>query len=135
MKRNVLSAYTLVEITVVVAIIGILASLAFPRIASQKESAIFMDAVVNLRSIYFAEKTYWLEHNRSFAGVDADCGNLDYTLRSGFFKSLRCNVGGAGTGNISLTRDSASAYVLNVNGSDGSLTCPACPVFLQKLLP
>jgi len=63
--RTRLRAYTLVEMTVVLIIMGVMIELAMPRFSRSLESARADVAGANLRAIWTAERIYWLD-NRTF---------------------------------------------------------------------
>lgn len=84
-NRKSQSGFSLVELMVVVAIIGILASIAIPSINKYMAKARQSEAKTNLSSLYTAEKAFYTEYNtydRRFAAVG-------YTPEG----SLRYNIG------------------------------------------
>jgi len=126
--------FSLIEIVIVVVVIGVLAGISLPRLIVQRESAVFMEAIQAGRALYAAEKSWWLEHNRTFTGILANCSNLEYqSSLSANFSAPVCNQAGV-TGRIGISRAGA-LYTLIVSETDGSMTCPACPARLRKLLP
>ena len=54
--------FTLLELIVVLGIISILMAISIPNFLSYIAKAKRLEAYINLRSIYLAEKTYFLEH-------------------------------------------------------------------------
>lgn len=54
--------FTIVELMIVVAIVGILAMAALPNFARFLAKAKRAEVYTNLHSLYIAEKTYWAEH-------------------------------------------------------------------------
>lgn len=85
------SGFTLVELMVVVAIIGVLAAVAGPRIQSFRARGIQSEAKANLNSIYLAQSAFQ-DANDKFAGNGActegtACGGLTFTVpRSSKYK-------------------------------------------------
>lgn len=133
-KSLKIAGFSLTEIVITIIIIGVLAGIALPRLIAQREAGVFMEAIHGGRALYAAEKSWWLEHNRSFAGILANCSNLEYQANlSANFAAPVCNQAGV-TGRIGISRAGA-LYTLIVSETDGSMTCPACPRNLQKLLP
>lgn len=57
-------AFSLIELMIVVAIIGIIAMLSVPSFTRFLAKAKRAEAYVNLGSIYAAQKAYWAEHGR-----------------------------------------------------------------------
>lgn len=79
--------FTLVELLVVVAILGIIAGLALPNFNGAVESSRLNEATANLNIIYTAEKIFALNNNGVFTGNglscnvgDANCDGLNMTL-------------------------------------------------------
>jgi general secretion pathway protein G len=65
------SAYTLVETTVVLVIMGVLIALALPKFSRSLESAKADVAGANLRAIWAAERIYWLDNRTYTANLDS----------------------------------------------------------------
>lgn len=78
------SGFSLVELMVVVAIIGILAAVAVPSVNKYMAKARQSEAKTNLSSLYTAEKSFHSEYNvydRRFAAIGfAPEGNLRYNI-------------------------------------------------------
>ncbi len=85
MKRN--AAFTLVELLVVVAIIGVLAGLLLPAINNARESARRMQCTSNLRQIILATHTYESSF-KSFPANFSGCGDVNGGSGSGFYSWL-----------------------------------------------
>ena len=78
-ERTGRRAYTLVEMTVVLTIMGVLTSLALPRFSRSLESARADVAGANLRAIWTAERIYWLD-NPMYNSLYSVTGVRTYTL-------------------------------------------------------
>ncbi len=63
-------AYTLVEMSVVLIIMGIFITLAMPRFSRSLESARADVAGANLRAIWTAERIYWLDNRTYTTSLD-----------------------------------------------------------------
>lgn len=86
-KQNVISnekGFSLVELMVVVAIIGILSSIAIPSLQRYMAKARQTEAKTNLASLYTAEKSFFAEYNTYWVGFNdigfAPEGNLRYNV-------------------------------------------------------
>jgi prepilin-type N-terminal cleavage/methylation domain-containing protein len=66
-NRSTNSGYTIVEMMVVLTMMGVLLSIAAPSFHQALEQSRFDLAAANLRSVWSAERLYWLE-NRAYAG-------------------------------------------------------------------
>ncbi|MGZ3773190.1 MAG: type IV pilin protein [Pseudobdellovibrionaceae bacterium] len=99
--------FSLVELMVVVAIIGILASIAVPSVNRYMAKARQTEAKTNLSSLYTAEKAFLAEYNTYTGGFQV----IGYTPEG----NLRYNVGFTGEG--------VTCATLNTYGY--TATCPA----------
>lgn len=59
--------FTLIEILIVIAIIGILAAIALPQFAVYKQRSYDADAKANLHNLFLACKAYWTDTNSANA--------------------------------------------------------------------
>ena len=79
--------FTLVELMIVVAIIGILAAIAIPNFLKYQTKAKQSEAKVNLKGIYMAELSYFAESDTystfSDVGFDIQAGNPRYVYDIG----------------------------------------------------
>lgn len=136
MRRN---GFSLVELMITVAIIGILAAIAIPNFQRQQLLARRSEAVTNLRGIGAAEQAYHLTEDKWLEAVSNPDDGLDKSLKTwnptkagwsdlGFKPDgkVRCNYvvqcfGGASSGDCASTasyaRPNATCDVDNDNNS------------------
>ena len=97
--RPAQAAYTLVETTVVLVIMGILIALALPRFSRSLESAKADVAGANLRAIWTAERIYWLDNRTYTANLDVlvSLNLLDPSITSNSFYSYLVTAADAST--------------------------------------
>lgn len=91
-KNNKQAGFSLVELMVVVAIIGILASIAIPSVNKYMAKARQSEAKTNLASLYTAEKAFFSEYNSYDSRFEA----VGFSPEGG----LRYNVGFGAAGII-----------------------------------
>ncbi len=78
MKRN--SGFTLLEIIIVIIIIGVLASLALPRLFSTVEYSRSAEALSAIATIRSSLERCYLQANGDYTECDESTGNLDRVL-------------------------------------------------------
>ena len=119
--RNKQSGFTLVELMIVVAIIGILASVAIPNYQKYQAKARSSEAKLSLSAIFTAEKSFSIEYSSysacvSAGGFGADASlNRYYTVGFGTVTANTC--GTAGTLNCASTMDTNAPSCTHTEGS------------------
>ncbi len=108
-KKNT-AGFTLVEIMIVVAIIGLLAAIAVPNFAQARTNARRSTCINNLRLIDAAKEQYALENNVD-TGAPTAPANLTPYLKS----------------NVMPTCPAAGAYTTDVVGTKPSCTKSVAP--------
>lgn len=118
-KNNKQAGFSLVELMVVVAIIGILASIAIPSVNKYMAKARQSEAKTNLASLYTAEKAFFAEYNaydsRFFAVGFSPEGGVRYNV--GFTASV---VAPAGSGFNVTPPSGTTGTAFNILGYCGA---------------
>jgi prepilin-type N-terminal cleavage/methylation domain-containing protein len=110
LRKNA-KGFTLVEIMIVVAIIGLLAAIAVPNFVQARQSARTNACINNLRLVDAAKEQYALESNLDDGDAIAAGTDLDDYLKGGW-AAMECPVSGT------------NAYTPNAVG-----TAPSCGNF------
>lgn len=103
MRRKTAQGFTLIELMVVLAIIGILMSVILPQMLKSKYQAHYSACTGNERNIAAALENYWLENDHKYPE------NLPILYASGFGKKMVCPANpqktdyGYGSNNIEKT--------------------------------
>ncbi len=79
MARN--SAFTLLEMVIVIIIIGVLATLGFSQFGPVKESALDSEAKANLKLVMAGERIYRMETGNYYVSVAPHDNNINTTLK------------------------------------------------------
>ena len=80
-KKNGQKGFTLIELMIVIAIIGILAAIAIPQFAAYRERGYIASMQADLNSIRIAEEAYYVDEGTYLATSDAS-DLSDYGLKS-----------------------------------------------------
>ena len=126
------NGYTLIEVMTTIVIIGLLATLAIPKLTGMQEPAKAGEAIQALNALHAAQLRYCLDHTCPPANYPV-CADLDVDMPStlkNFDLPPDCTDN---KGNIGLTR-TGGTYTLQVD-SAGNFTCPACPANVVRVLP
>lgn len=114
--KTVKAGFTLIELMIVVAIIGLLAALAIPNFLKFQARSKQSEAKTNLKSTYTAEKSYYGDKQTYYDKFDVigaiPEGNnrYQYFLGSGGVETRACGVAPA---------DASAASAICVNGPEG----------------
>ena len=125
--------FTLVELMIVVAIIGLLAAIAVPNFRSYQLRSKRSEAYANLGALVKAQKSFFAEHG-AYVGVPiAEPGNTQSSLPGrekravGALSSAFAEVGWTPAGDIYYDYDAVSSGVFNGAGGDHpDCACPTC---------
>ncbi|MGA2700613.1 MAG: type II secretion system protein [Isosphaeraceae bacterium] len=124
-------AYTLVEMSVVLIIMGIFITLAMPRFSRSLESARADVAGANLRAIWTAERIYWLDNRTYTTSLDVlvSLNLLDPSIPSNTSYTYLVTAADTATFTATATRAanvswSGTVTITQDGGLTGTLTCP-----------
>ncbi len=101
MKKRDEKGFTLIELMIVIAIIGILAAIAIPQFSAYRVRSYNSSAQSDLRNLATAQEAYYVDFS-SYSNTPADLEGSDY----GYQQSGGVTVGGGG----GLTAYTISAY-------------------------
>ena len=118
-KTNRNSGFTLVEIMIVVAIIGLLAAIAIPNFVKARETAQLNSIVNNLRITEGAKDQWALENKKGTGDVPVNTDLAPYMKNNTFPPSLivgeTYNILAVGTSSTAKTPVKLGTYAVNSN--------------------
>ncbi len=113
LRRATRRGFTLVELSIAIVIIGVLVSLVVPSFVRVAEQNRVDAASQYLRSIWSAERIYWLE-NRTFTSSLSDLQTLGLI-------DTKIAAGNDGYFNYSITGADASTFTVNATRAGSSV--------------
>ncbi|MFH1139171.1 MAG: prepilin-type N-terminal cleavage/methylation domain-containing protein [Pseudomonadota bacterium] len=118
MMRN-RKGFTLIELMIVVAIIGILAAIAIPQFASYRQRAQDSAAKSALKNLATAQENYYAEHNVYAVNADRATSSLTgWTVESVITVTI---LGGSATAWSATAKHSSSANTFTYDSTAGGL--------------
>ena len=124
-------SYTLLELVITVAIVGILSTMGFINYTSYREAILDKEAVANLRLIIAAERIYRIEVGGYYAAANNQAINDNLRLLLPVAGTINWNyrttVGGASSTCAEATRNSATPRSWRLRFTSSILSSGACP--------
>ena len=123
--RKLQRGFTLIELMIVVAIIGILAAIAIPNFIKFQAKARQSEAKTNLKAIFSAKKSYFAENNTYTCGTD-NCGWLPeqgtiytYDLGTGATKVNPTKAGASSTtgSSVDSADNTSTSFTADASGN------------------
>lgn len=121
--RNNQKGFTLIELMIVVAIIGILAAIAIPQFSAYRERAFIASMNADLNSIKLGEEAYYVD-NDTYLVIVAGTANTNAlpggtVLSSGNSVEVTAGTVGIATDYIIIVKSSKTSAVITYTSSSG----------------
>ena len=133
MKNNLKDGFTLMELSVVVLMIGLLAAIALPQYVRAVEKSRYAETEELLQSLFNAQQRYYLTHNRyaeKFSDLDIEFPNIDgeneteQTLTTRHFEYSLADVNGANNlAKAKRKKGDNYSYGMYKNMNTGQIMC------------
>ncbi|MFB3145601.1 MAG: type IV pilin protein [Nitrospirales bacterium] len=128
--------FSLVELMIVVAIIGVLAAIAIPQFSKLQAKAKQSEAKMNLVNIHTTEIAYFVEHNTYVDDFDAIGFGLDGVSHY-YYELGNTSLGTLPPGCTASTLDAVSGSgftAVAIGNIDGDSTCDVWTINESKML-
>ncbi|MBI4309397.1 MAG: prepilin-type N-terminal cleavage/methylation domain-containing protein [Candidatus Omnitrophica bacterium] len=113
-----MKGFTIIEIIIVVVMLGILASIAVPRVIGPNEQITSSEGRQTLTTLLGAQKRFFMENNNTYAN---NINSLDVDIpASNYFAAPNINNNAAQL--ASVARANGPVYTLSINDT-GVITC------------
>lgn len=114
--KNKISGFTLIELMIVIAILGIVSAIAIPAYTGYLATARMVEAKNNIAALKLAEEEFFLENNEYFSDTSGD----NATLKS-WSGDLWTATGGDNGINFTYTVSaSGTKYTITASGNFGT---------------
>ncbi len=120
MNRNNEQGFTLIELMIVIAIIGILAAIAIPQFAAYRTRSYNSAAVADLRNAATAEEAYYVDNQRYTATNSNLSGSYGLSLSENV--TLTATLNGGGTAYTLTAYHSSGDKTYSLTGPGGTIT-------------
>ena len=118
LTRNKEKGFTLIELMIVIAIIGILAAIAIPQFSAYRKRSYNSAAKADLRNLATAEEAYYVDYNTYLTSLSALTGASYAFMQS---KNVEVGVAG-GSRNYTITAfHSSGDKTYSLSGPGGSV--------------